>query len=122
MNICRLARKLRELPSAAVEVDGGDVIDAPAIYFIRLDRDCRFDHGMQLPNYSRNIGGVAILLETLVDDIDPTDLCSMVIHPFYRQTCFKFIEYLSRHNLESLAGFIVFIDRVLCPRNETSIG
>ena len=69
VNVCLLSRPLLELTPQAVEVDGGNVVNAPAIAVaVGLNCNCWFDHGMQLSDDPRDVGGVAVFLQTLVDE------------------------------------------------------
>ena len=88
----------------------------PSFTLSRLNGNRRFDHRMQLPHDAGDVGRVAIFLKALVNDVDlPRLSARKSLTPLHRQARLKFVEDLTRHDLEALAGFVVFVDRILLP-------
>src|SRR3990172_8678861 len=61
----------------------------------------------------RDIRGIAVDLQALVDDVDRVIRVAEVVDAGYGQAGLEFLEYLARHDLVAFAGLIILVDRFL---------
>ena len=102
-----------EFRAEPVKIDGGNIELLPRRCLPVAPRHDRLiDDIMQFAHDTRDIGRFPIVLQTLVDIVDRTDLSAEIVYRLHRQAGLEFRKHLACQDFKPLAAFVIDFSNV----------